>query len=392
MMSAAPRSQPTGGPQHGVPSVVNVAGIADPVHRNHAINQSYHQFDREMVKYTGNPVVCSWVTYGQHASREAGRQIRNLQAGLKVLEEALVLLPRLVLGNTPDRLIALKNAWPMFQRIFGLLQEDGLMKQSLQLAFAKAGIAQTEVDELLEAAQEAGELDWNPIKYFSDHADFAEKLWDFGVKLAVALPDIIAAILRVYSNMAQGNQEIYENIAHAYNVFLRAALTAPQGVPNVSRLPFTRDRSRFVEAAFMKYAQAHGVFSHSNGSISSGQIEQRNALMHEANILIGFQEQLIILQPIFDTMQAELTAMNGTMVINDPNGVHPLRENWGDFHSRMGLVPSSGPTNLASINANNLPAVHAAGSEGTRGTIAEYFTKYLTDGRIHQAPPPIAPM
>ena len=31
--------------------------------------------------------------------------------------------------------------------------------------------------------------------------------------------------------------------------------------------------------------------------------------------------------------------MNGTMVLHDPNGAHPLAHNWGNFYSRMGIDP-----------------------------------------------------
>ena len=69
----------------------------------------------------------------------------------------------------------------------------------------------------------------------------------------------------------------------------------------------------------------------------------RDQTAHEANLLIGYQEQLVILQPIFDTMQEELAAMSGTMVLNDPNGVHELAGGWGDFYTRMGIDPAQAP-------------------------------------------------
>ena len=50
-----------------------------------AINQRYHAFDTAMSDYLGQPLVANWCTCGQHASREAGEQIRNLQGGLQVV-------------------------------------------------------------------------------------------------------------------------------------------------------------------------------------------------------------------------------------------------------------------------------------------------------------------
>ena len=78
-------------------------------------------------------------------------------------------------------------------------------------------------------------------------------------------------------------------------------------------------------------------------------LQQRNQKAQHANLLVGMQEQLIILQPLFDTMMAELTAMNGTMVLHDPNGVHPLANNWGDFYSRMGIDPATAPADPKTI-------------------------------------------
>lgn len=377
-----------------VPPVVRVAAIADPTLRNHAINQSYHAFDKAMVQYIGNPVVSNWCTYGQHASREAGRQIRNLQAGLKILEDAVPILVGLA-GNLANQVVAARRVWPTMRRIFALLQEDGLMKQSLQLALVKARITPGQINGLLTDWDDATSLDWNDLLPWDsptvDIARVSGRIIEMGIKLAIALPALIRAIRRVYNNMQQGNREIYENIAPAYHQFLTAARTAPQGVVNVTRLRFARDRTRFVAASFVKYSEAKTVANRLSGGRAAELLRQRNALMHEANLLIGFQEQLVILQPIFDTMQEELTSMNGTMVINDPNGVHPLRDNWGDFNTRMGISPRTAPQNSATINPDRLPPMHAAGSAGMRGTIAEYFFNFLTNARIHQAPPAIAP-
>lgn len=377
-----------------VPAVVNIAAIADPTRRNHAINQSYHAFDRAMVQYIGNPAVSNWCTYGQHASREAGRQIRNLQAGLKILQDAVPILVGLS-GNIVNQVIASQRIWPTLRRIFALLQEDGLMKQSLQLALAKANITPGQINALQTDWDDATSLDWNDLLPWDsptvDMGRVAGHVIAMGIKLAVALPALIRAIRRVFANMAQGNREIYENIAPAYNQFLRAARTAPQGVVNVAPLRFTRDRGRFLQTSFIKYSEAKAVANRIGRGSAATALQQRNALMHEANLLIGFQEQLVILQPIFETMMEELTSMNGTMVINDPNGVHPLRDNWGDFYTRMGIAARTAPANASTISPDHLPPLHRAGAVGMRGTITEYFFNYLTNVRIHQAPPAIAP-
>jgi hypothetical protein len=91
-------------------------------------------------------------------------------------------------------------------------------------------------------------------------------------------------------------------------------------------------------------------------------------------------------------MQLELQAMSGTMVLHDPNGVHPLANNWGDFYTRMGIDPATAPADPRTIRADQLPPLLPPGDPRRRGTIAEYFEGGLTDERVHEAPPPIAPI
>src|SRR5262245_9501950 len=62
-----------------VPQIPPLAPIPDAVNRNQVINQTYHVIDAAMTGYLGDPLVANWYTYGQHASREAGTEIRALQ-------------------------------------------------------------------------------------------------------------------------------------------------------------------------------------------------------------------------------------------------------------------------------------------------------------------------
>lgn len=376
--------------------MVAIASIADPVPRNHAINQSYHAFGREMAKYLGAPLVSNWCTYGQHASREAGQQINNLQAGLKILADAIPILTGLATPTNPLGFSrALLRVQPTLRRVFALLNEDGLMRQSLQLALAKAGITQGEIDGLINAFHESATMEWSdliPGQRIAEDVELAGRAVALAIKLGIGLPAVIRAVQKVFNNMVQGNREIYENIAPAYAHYLRAALRATNGAVDPSGLPFARDTGGFVAAAFGKYSEARAVAVRiAAGGGAASLIAQRNALVHEANLLIGYQEQLVILQPIFDTMLPELASMDGTMVIRDPNGTHQLTNGWGNFYTRMGLRSAGFPANPAAIRARRLPTLHPTGSPGAKGTISAYFERYLADRRIHQAPPAIAP-
>src|SRR3954469_5664876 len=82
-----------------VPAIPPLAPIPDAVNRNQVINQTYHVIDTAMTGYLGDPLVANWFTYGQHASREAGTQIANLEAGLAVLRDALPTLRALTFSD-----------------------------------------------------------------------------------------------------------------------------------------------------------------------------------------------------------------------------------------------------------------------------------------------------
>jgi hypothetical protein len=381
-----------------VPAVADLSRIPDPVNRNQAINQSYHAFDVAMTGYMGDPLVANWFTFGQHASREAGTQIRNLQHGLQVLRDALPVLTALGSGSLLAMFGQAERAVRMIERILDLLSQDGLMQMALQLALARAGITQADLQQVVTDAQTALAVApiggvMNPIA-MALFARFMGRLTGLAARLIVAIPAIIQSVEHVYANMQQGNREIYENVAPAAAQFLTAAQGAPDGVP--PRQTFTRDPSGFLSAAFAEYAEVRRLGDEARAAPgtpeAAAKLSERQGKAHHANLVVGFQEQLIILQPIFDTMQLELQAMSGTMVLHDPNGAHPLAGNWGDFYTRMGIDPARAPADPTTIRADSLPPLLPAGDPRRRGTISEYFEDGLTDERVHEAPPSIAPI
>jgi hypothetical protein len=381
-----------------VPPVVTVARISDPVARNQAINQSYHAFDTATTAYLGDPLVANWTTYGQHASREAGTQINNLKAGLIVLRDSLTILNGISQPANPVAAYRAAQALlPTLRRIVGLLGEEGLLKQSMQLALAKAGITQADITSAIEAVEQAATFQWTdliPGAQVAEAAAVAYHALSLGARLAIAVPSIITAVERVYGNMVQGNREIYENIAPAYRTFLTAGLQDPQ-TGAVGGQAYAGDSGGYVAAAFGKYEEVRRLRNEIE-ALPAGDAQratlttQRRALAHEANLLIGYQEQLVILQPIFDTMQEELAAMSGTMVLHDPNGAHALIGNWGDFYTRMGIDSSQAPADPTTVRPDALPPLRGRGDRRSRGTIAEYFEGGLDSRRIHNAPPRIS--
>lgn len=380
-----------------VPAVVPIGRIADPVARNQAINQSYHAFDGAMSGYlglnalpNGEGRVSNWCTYGQHASREAGTQIRNLDDGLRVLRDSVTILASVTQPSNPVAAYhGVQQVAPTLRRMSGLLQQPGLMQQSFQLALTRANITPADLRTVGEDLDAVAQLDLAelavPGVQIIDSVRLLYDVLSLTGRLAAAVPAIIEAVGRIHGNMISGNRQIYDNIAPAYQRFLTAGQATPDG--SIGAMAFDNDPSGFLSAAFQLYAEVRGLVNRiaclpAQDPSRVALLEQRNAKAHQANLLIGFQEQLVILQPIFDTMQDELRAMSGTMVLNDPNGAHRLTGNWGDFYTRMGIDPSRAPADPRTIRPNNLPALR----DQRRGTIAEYFEQGLNNDRIHNAP------
>jgi hypothetical protein len=382
------------GHSFAVPVIPPLAPIPDAVNRNQVINQTYHVIDGAMTGYLGDPLVANWYTYGQHASREAGTEIRALQEGLQVLRDVLTTLATLNFGNPVSAFQAAVTAIRTFRRILDLINTPGLIQQAIQLALAKAGISVADIRSLVNEAQtvliESPTLGMNPIAMYH-MVRFIGHVASMVGKLIAAIPAVIAAVEKIYDNMKRGNREIYENVAPAAHNFLQAAQGAPGGVPGP--LAFAGDTNGFLAAAFAEYGEVRRLGDEARAAPgtpdSATKLQQRHAKAMHANLLVGFQEQLVILQPIFDTMMQELTAMNGTMVLHDPNGAHPLAHNWGNFYSRMGIDPSRAPADPRTITPGSLPPLLPAAQR--RGSISSYFNDNVDDEKVHQAPPAISP-
>lgn len=378
-----------------VPPVVNVAAIADPVARNQAINQSYHALDTAMNSYLGSPNVANWTTFGQHASREAGTQIRNLDEGLDTLNNALNVLKGLTSLNPVTMAQKAPDAVQALRRVLGLLQQDGMIPQLLRLSLQKAGITQGELQALYDDLRLL--TNWTsaiPGLGQVRQARVAIRLGLIAGKLALAIPSILQSANKIRDNMIRGNREIYENIAPAYAQYLAAANAAPDGIPPRQR--FANDPKGFLAEAFSEYSEVRRLGLEIRAAQDPATIArltaEREARANRANLLIGFQEQLVILQPIFNTMQPELRAIAGTMALNDPRGRVPLLPNggnWGDFYTRMGIDPARAPRDPQTITPNNLPPLLNPRDPRFQGTIGQYFQQGLPDPRIHRPPPSI---
>src|SRR5690606_14737970 len=135
-----------------------------------------------------------------------------------------------------------------------------------------------------------------------------------------------------------------------------------------------KDPQGFVLGAFSKYKEAKNmldkleILRQEDPVGNQAEIERllaaRKDLIHSANLLIGMQEQLTILQApdIFGDplVHRLLGAMTGTMSLTDAHGRHellpaatPATANWADFSTRMGL--KAAPEGTAGAIAAQMP-------------------------------------
>jgi hypothetical protein len=394
------------------------------VEANQEINRTYNTLDHAFQAYLGEPTVPNWMTFGKYASREAGQQIMNLEASLEALH---------TLG-TPD--LTLINDERSAKALVQVMAQDKMVEQSMRMAAKSLGI-----NPALPATDLVQEL----VK------DLASSPTTAPAKIAT----ITGNLEKLHEALVKGNTRIYHNIVPAYDTFMKAEMAGGDGVAALEKAGYGsgggvfvdrstttgKDPQSFVLDAFKKYKQAKNLGDQvqilaerkqSSGD-ASGELQtqidalqkQRTEVIHAANLLIGCQEQMGILQdgdiftdPLVSNM---LQAMSGTMTLTDAidtsdllPGASPSTSNWADFPTRMGLdeVPAADLSKYRIANPqvgdppagtdSHLPAVvrvegPSAGNiryfktNGNAGTISSYFADRTFDAskaaKVSAAPP-----
>jgi len=325
------------------------AGVA----ANRQINEDYHNLNGAMQSFLGGdpngpalPQVSDWMTFGKYASREAGEQIRQLENILRTLQ-----------GNPIAGAASL----------VGLFQGNSLAQAYLM------------------ASDEAGR-----------NVNLAA--WGPGVFAGGVALNMVATMATMRQAMVRGNTEIHNNIAPAYDAFLRAEAREPgSGMAGLRAAGYTpggeKDRQGWVTQAFESYGRARELGLQAQrlpaGAERDRLLAQRQEATERANLLLGFQEQHNILQQpsIFGNprMQNALNSISGTMTLTDANGTHNLLPgggNWSDFETRMGLqrVPA-GTAGAITLRQPDGTVIHySVPRPPQRGTISEYFLNNSTGG------------
>lgn len=204
---------------------------------------------------------------------------------------------------------------------------------------------------------------------------WAEVLADFAAHFAAIVP-IYQDMLVLVRALVRGNQGIYRNMAWAAQVFLQGEADGGRGLerldawcdagPDHPLDLHPRDPQRFLRDSLALYRQCRELWFAAQAETDPARraaiLEQRKALTHKANVVIGCQEQMMILQSpeVFSqpTMERIVAAQQGAMLLHDPGLVPsegPVRRialatdgNWADFPERMGVTPGTGELQISS--------------------------------------------
>jgi hypothetical protein len=373
---------------------------------NSVVNLTYAHLSEQLLAYMGGPpFVSNWFTYGKWASREAGQGIKNLSAAASAMKdlipsevEAALLLARAAVQGVGKALEAyvLTHA-AQFKVLAQVMADDsgGMVLQVLHLFFT------------------ALELQFPTAAAVLDPIWQAEFVWALLThrKVVFDIFDKMVALLRA---LIHGNQGIYRNMAAATDVFLRGesdgadegpvkldawSKAAPGHPDDLS----PRDPQEFLRRSFDLYRQCRKLWIDSLSAADPRPLlARRRQLAHLANVTIGCQEQMLILQSpaVFShpVVQGIVSGQEGVMRLHDPLGGRrtiqllpaPPGGNWADFMVRMGVEPGSGPISVRVANPYPAPpgarfttpiaATDYVPRASRAGTIYQYFEENLDDG------------
>lgn len=353
-----------------LPEPIAVVSIEHPVERNQAVNQSYYTIGEALLAYLGPPHLSNWCIFGQFASRQVGEWIRELTVTRQTVVDFLTLPVRIGSGaieRAINDLTELPRRYSMFEPL-------------LALAMRRAGVEHR---------------DWSGF--------LSRGIWRIAGRRLNELASLLAAFEQLWTslnvlheNLILGNQRIYTDIAPVLCRFLDSLERArlQQGPPEVLTFSAEQDPQGYLSAALALYREVYRLGRAE--PLVPAQEELCQKYTHQANLLLGCHEQLLVLQPLFNQMRDEMRAMSGTMTLDDPNGHHKLLPNggdWGDFYQRMGLrspLPTELPHTLRGERI--LELVLPPDSPGLVGSISEYFARGLTDTRLHQPVTDVFPL
>lgn len=385
---------------------------------NSIVNQTYEHLNNQLLDYMGGPpFVANWFTFGKWASREAGQGIKNLAAGASAmndlmpttLEAALILVP-LPTGGTLSYIASRSTQFTVLAKVMAD-DSGGMLLQVLHLFFTTIGMPVPSPSDVTNPTWQA-KFAYNLVKHKGAVGEIFDKM---------------VVLLKV---LVHGNQGIYRNMAWATEVFCMGESNgADQGLakldewcgqgPDDPHDLQPRDSQRFLRDSFKMYKDCRDLWVQSLNEPDSTKrqvlLDRRRLLAHAANVTIGCQEQMLILQSpdVFSqqTAQEIVSGQEGVMRLHDPGTSGSRRTiqllpkgNWADFPQRMGVVPGTGPIQVTVANPYPVPAGATFTAPATpttyiprsditmssaTGTIYEYFFQNVDDNSGGSAKTPL---
>jgi hypothetical protein len=299
--------------------------VLSGVDANAIINGVYQRQDEELGRYLGGPALSTFVSLAKYGSREAGTQIRDMEA-LMSAEETLSAF-RLSPGRNFGAFAAMARVLASYR--------------SLERGFAVMKVA----------ARHSGDGPM-PLRVYR----FSKEMGQVPTTLRDAL--------------VMGNTEIYRRIATSVQIFLDVENAGGDGVAALREATATGridDRMGYIVQAFEKYREARdlGRAAAKDGLSPARRdalLARRRQDVLDANVLLATQEQAYPVESAAvwgDSRVRELMVeISPTMTLTLGGGeeLRLLQQggSWTDFATRMGFREVSGD---ASLPANALAVV-----------------------------------
>ncbi len=319
-------------PRFKIPQDISMAikNNGDPVFRNQLITRNYKESSDALNHYLGgNDDFPNWWSFGYNASKLAGNYIKSIGETLKLIREVQN-------GN-------LINIGKNLDKIEKIIKSSGLSLKDINLM----------------------------------RDSLAQK--NSSLKIKDYLLQIESDLENLHLGLSLGNYQIFNEVGILISHFLEMAVKNENCIVNIQQLKSNDEWKRidphsFLRTALDKYQQAR----------LTNDKETKKTLIHQANLLIGFQEQFMIQKKVFDKYNLVKTFRHLRSSIKDQIGSYDLvKDNWAEFPKRMGFVSKIDHTKFMSTKEFNKEFLNKDGDLNLtpdqvielveRGFISEYI-------------------
>ncbi|HEY9722225.1 MAG TPA: hypothetical protein V6D47_09435, partial [Oscillatoriaceae cyanobacterium] len=215
---------------------------------------------------------------------------------------------------------------------------------------------------------------------------------------------LISNVQAMRNSLVYGNTRVYANIAPAFAIFLRAENQGQDGLAALRAAGYGRaplDPQNFLMQAFTAYQQSHAIDQKlASKSLSAADrnqlLAQRQQLVNQGNLLVGIQEQMVILQrpEVFGNPQVNRIVAATTPKMTLPDAVQTMKllpngGNWANFADRMGFVEvprGSNPQAITVVDQSGVAHDYIPNPDVSKrqGTIYQYFVDNLPPARAQK--------